>query len=57
MSTYLPWYVIRPFDEERLQLPHANFQVRITELVGNVPSKRTELHTLLDGSVEKAKPK
>ena len=51
---HLPWYNIRPFNEEGLQLPHANFKVRITELVGNVPSERAKLDALLDRSVEKA---
>lgn len=54
---YLPWNDIRPFDEKRLQLSHTDFQVRITELVRNIPSERAELHTLLHCCMEKAKTK
>lgn len=54
---YLPWNDIGPFDEKRLQLSHTDFQVRITELVRNIPSERAELHTLLHCCMEKAKTK
>ena len=43
--------------EEHLQLPHADPEVSLVELVGDVPAEGTELPPLLDQSVEEAEAK
>ena len=40
--------------EEHLQLPHADTQIGLVELVGDVPAQRSKLAALLDQSVEEA---
>lgn len=40
--------------EEHLQLPHADSQISLIELIWDVPSQRSKLAALLNQSVEEA---
>ena len=57
MRANLERHIVWEFNKEGLQLPHADLQIRVTELVRNVPTKGAKFHALLYRSMKETESK